>query len=105
MVSPRLGDEKWEMTTMSIPQNEQRRLKKDIKDSARDRVFKDIQKMIDDMPSDAGSQSLTEEEFEKLRNEQFAKIRDLVDTYAKVETTVLTRERMNEAWARMKKNA
>jgi hypothetical protein len=95
VVSPRLGDEKWEMTTMSIPQNEQRKLKKDIKDSARDRVFKDIEAAMN------GLDSILPD----ARKELLTKIRDLVDTYAKVETTVLTRERMNEAWARMKKNA
>ena len=80
---------------MSIPQNEQRKLKRDIKDSARDRVFKDIEAAI------PGLDSILPD----AREELLTKIRDLVDTYAKVETTVLTRERMNEAWARMKKNA
>ena len=103
MVSPRLGDEKWEMTTMSIPQNEQRRLKKDIKDSARDRVFKDIRASVEGVMGPVQIQG--DDELKKQRDAFFDGLRTLVDTYATVETTPLTKERMNEAWARMKKNA
>lgn len=86
---------------MSIPQKEQRQLKKAIKDNARDRVFSDIRKMVNEMlpPFGEGDESAM-----KDRNLWFDGLRTLVDTYAKVESTPLTKERMNEAYRRLKKN-
>lgn len=78
---------------MSIPQSEVRKLKRDLKDNARDRVFKDI---ADSIPGLDGI-------LPEARNALLTKIRDLVDTYAKVESTPLSRERMNEAWNRLRK--
>jgi hypothetical protein len=86
---------------MSIPQNEERKLKRVIKDDARDRVFKDIRKMFEEMLPPLGEE---DEAAKKDRAVWFDGVRTLVDTYAAVETTPLTKERMREAWARMKKN-
>jgi len=85
---------------MSIPQSEARKLKRDLKDNARDRVFKDIRKMVEEMLPPLGE---GDEAAKKDRDTWFDGLRTLVDTYAKVETTPLTKERMNEAWKRMRK--
>ena len=76
-----------------------------LKDSARDRVFKDICELVTKINTPLPEPNQPDEVIAKESKECWQKLRDLVDTYAKVETTVLTRERMNEAWARMKKNA
>lgn len=80
---------------MSIPQSEVRKLKRDLKDNDRDRVFKDICEMVEKMLPSLGD---GDEAAKKDRDTWFDGLRTLVDTYAKVETTPLTKERMNEAW-------
>ena len=89
---------------MSIPQAEERKLKRFVKDDARNRIFKDIEELVKKINTPYKDPIPSEEEIAKESKACWAKLRELVDTYAAVETTPLTKERMNEAWARMKKN-
>lgn len=89
---------------MSTPQQEQRKLKKFIKDHARDRIFKDICALVTKINTPLKEPLPSEEEIAKESKECWQKLRELVDTYAAVESTPLTKERMNEAYRRLKKN-
>jgi hypothetical protein len=86
---------------MSIPQKEARKLKRDLKDNARDRVFGDIRKMVEEMLPPLGEGDAAAK---KDRGTWFEGLRTLVDTYSAVEKTPLTRERLNEAYSRLRKN-
>lgn len=88
---------------MSIPQKEQRQLKKAIKDDARNRIFKDICALVTKINTPLKEPLPSEEEIAKDSKECWQKLRELVDAYATVEQMPLTRERMNAAWKRLQK--
>jgi len=88
---------------MSIPQKEVRKLKRDLKDNARDRVFLDIRKLVEEALPDL-SEGVGDEAARKDRDLWFDGLRTLVDTYSAVEKTPLTKERLNESYRRLKSN-